>query len=162
MWKLLVGGGLVAGAGYYLLRLRRTSHHLESITTARIHHISFKDIIIRIDVKLKNPAGGALSLKYPFVRLTYKGRSIGSSQVADRNITLPPHGETSITGITITIPLLNLTGLSKDLLKLLKGNPQGIVLQAVTITEIDIGIGPAIPYEKTESITLKKTADGAA
>lgn len=156
MWKLLVGGGIVAGAGYYLLRLRRTSKYLESVTTARVHKISFTDIIIRVDVTLKNPTAGTLSLKYPFVKLLYQDRTIGSSQASNQNVTIPPHGETAITGITIRIPLLSLTGLSKDLLKLLKGNPDGIALQAVTVTSIDVGIGPTIPYEKTELITVKK------
>ena len=156
MWKLLVGGGILAGASYYLLRLQRTSKHLESVTTARIHEISFTNIIIRVDVTLKNPTGGTLSLKYPFVKLLYQDRTIGSSQASNQNVTIPPNGETAITGINISIPLLNLTGLSKDLLKLLKGNPEGITLQAVTVTTIDVGIGTTIPYKKTDLITLKK------
>ena len=156
MWKLLVGGGILAGASYYLLRLQRTSKHLESVTTARIHKISFTDIIIRVDVILKNPTGGTLSLKYPFVKLLYKGSTIGSSQASDEVISIPPHGEANIPGITIRVPLLSLTGLGEDLLKLIQGSPEGIAVDAVTITEIDIGIGARIPYEKTDLITLKK------
>ena len=161
MWRLLIIGGIVAGAGAYLFRLKRTSKHLESSIRARIHKISFTEIIIRLDVRLKNPTSGTLSLKYPFVKLSYKDQVIGTSQATNKDVTIPPHGETTIPGITIRLPLLKLTGLAKSLVNIIKGSSEGMSVEATTITTIDVGLGRGIPYEKTDPIVLKKTVPGS-
>jgi hypothetical protein len=155
-WKLLLGAGAVVGGGYYLLQLNRTSNQLETVVQARVHSIDLSAITVNVDVQLKNPTAGSLKLKYPFIRLQYQGETIGSSQVLNQDIELPKFGETTIQAIRVKIPLLSLSGLAKDLLKLLNGSNQGIALQAIITTTIDAGIGARLPYEKTETITLKK------
>lgn len=155
-WKLLIGAGAVVGGGFYLLRMNRTSKQLETIIKARIHDIGFTDITVNIDVQVKNPTSGSLKLKYPFVKLQYKGETIGSSQALDRDIQIPQFGETLIQGIRVKIPLFSLSGLAKDLLKTINSNSSGIEVQAITVTTIDAGVGAKLPYEKSQTITLKK------
>lgn len=155
--KLLigVGVGVSAIAGYtYFKRLSLTSAHLEVVPSAMLHKINLTGITVKMDVRLKNPDGGTFKIKYPYIRLVHEGSTLGSSQAIDKDIELPAHGEAVINGIMIQIPLLNILSSAYKIYQAL-GNGKEIKLQATTITTIDLG-WKKIPYEKSDSITLKK------
>jgi hypothetical protein len=142
--KLLIGTGVVLTGGY-LLQMRRTSANLETEISAKIHSIKLSGILIRIDAKLKNPTNGTLKLKYPFVKLIYKGSTIGTSQVVNQDITLPAYGEANIESILINIPLTGILSVAMDLLKSLKTGA-GITVVIAIITTIYTAFS-TLPYE---------------
>lgn len=152
-WGAGIGGGLIAGVTY-LLRLNRTNINLETVPTVKVHKIELSGVTIRIDLHLKNPTNGRFKIKFPFVKLVRKNTTIGSSQVVDKDITIPPFGESVITQIMVKIPMLSLFSSSGGMIQdLQSGNP--VKLEVKTISTIDLG-WKKFPYEKTDEVTLKK------
>lgn len=161
--KIAVGTGIgtaVLATGAWLLRLNKTSANLEVVPTAKIHKIEFNGVSVRVDVQLKNPTRSSFKMKYPFIKLSYKGDSIGSSQVVNQDIVLPAFGEAQIENILIKIPLLNLFTSAGKVFTAINNN-ELIQLQIDTLTTIDIGI-KKLPFTKSDKITLKKQKDNSA
>ena len=155
--KLLVGLGLGAGAyaGFtYFRKLNSTNTYLEITPTAQLHKVNLLGVHIRMDIRFKNPEGGSFKIKYPYVRINYKGQAMGSSQVIDKEIRIPAYGEAVVNGIMIEIPITNLltTGyqIYKDII-----NNKSVKLEALTHTTIIVGF-QSIPYDKIVDITIKK------
>jgi hypothetical protein len=150
-----IGAG-IAGAVAYAMRLKRTSAELESIASAKIHALKLDGLTVRIDVQLKNPSSSSLKIKFPFVKIIYANKVIGSSKVINKDITIPAYGEAKIDGIMITMPITGLVSLGGGFYNLLvKKQPAKIFVK--TITTIDLG-WKKFPYEKTEDNTLKPKA----
>lgn len=147
----LVGGGVVAGAAY-LHRLLNTRAELEVEPTVSLHKVGLTGITIRVDVLLKNPARGTFSIKFPFVKLIYRDTTIGSSQVVDREITIPPFGEARIEGILIQLPLLSIFSIGTSIYSLIKQN-KPVAMSLKVITSINLG-WTKIPYEDTRDVIL--------
>ena len=103
---------------------------------------------------MKNPTDGTLKIKYPFVKLVYKGDTVGSSQVINQDITIPKYGEANIDGIMINIPLTGIFSVAMDLLKSLKtGVGVKVVVKVVTTIYTTFS---SIPYEYETEQTLKQ------
>ena len=154
--KIILGTGIGAGIAYaisYASKLKRTSTELESVATAMVHSIKLNGLTIRIDVTLKNPTSSSLKIKYPFVKVLFKDKVIGTSNVINKDINIPANGEAKISAIMINIPFTGLLTLGGGILSLLtKKQPAPIFVK--TITTIDLG-WKKIPYEKTDNNTLK-------
>ena len=148
-----IGGGIIAGATY-LFRLKRTSVELESFAKVNIFKIDLSGLVLQVDVQLKNPTRTKFKIKFPFVKLIYKDATVGTSQVVDKDITIPSYGEAVAEKIMITIPPRNIFSVSAGLLKSLLAGEE-VKLNSRTITTIDLGI-KKLPYEKIEEIILKK------
>jgi hypothetical protein len=153
--KIIVGTGIGAGlVGLiaYVTRMKRTSAELESVSSAKIHSLKLDGLTLRVDVQLKNPTKGSFKLKFPFVKVLYKEKVIGSSQVINKDIQIPAYGEARIEAIMIKVPFTGLLSLGSGLYKALTQNePAPITVK--TITTIDLG-WQQVPYEKTDDITL--------
>ena len=157
--KILIGTTIGAGViaiATYVSRLKRTSAQLESVATANIHSIKWDGLTIRIDVTLKNPTMSSLKIKYPFVKVLFKEKVIGTSKVMSQDITIPAHGEAKISGIMINLPATGLFSLGGGIFNLLI-NKQPAPIFVKTITTIDLG-WKKIAYEKTDNNTLKPKA----
>ena len=148
-----IGGGIIAGATY-LFRLKRTSVELESFAKVNIFKIDLSGLVLQVDVQLKNPTRTKFKIKFPFVKLIYKDATVGTSQVVDKDITIPSYGEAVAEKIMITIPPRSIFSVSAGLLKSLLAGEE-VKLNSRTITTIDLGI-KKLPYEKIEEIILKK------
>ena len=151
--KILLGAGAVLTGGY-LLRMSRTSANLETEVNAKIHSLTLSGIVIRVDAKLKNPTDGTLKIKYPFVKVGYKDSTIGSSQVLNQNITIPPFGEANIEGIMINIPLLGLFSVALDLIKSIKSGA-GVKVMITVVSTIYTTFS-SMPYQYEMEQTLKQ------
>jgi hypothetical protein len=151
--KILLGTGVVLTGGY-LLKMSRTSANIETEIKAQINSLKLSGMIIRVDAKLKNPTDGTLKIKYPFVKIAYKGSTIGSSQVIDKDITIPSYGEANIEGIMINIPLTGILSVAMDLFKSLK-NKEGVKVIIKVVTTIYTTFN-SIPYEYEIEQTLKQ------
>lgn len=149
----LVSGGLIAGYSYYL-KMQRTQAELEVIPDAKLHLVNWDGITIRIDLLMKNPTKGSFSIKFPFVKLTYKENVVGSSQVLNKDIKIPAFGEAKIEKILVNIPILSIFSVSSSILKAIQ-KKEPITIKATLITTIDLGM-IKIPFEETHEVTLKK------
>lgn len=132
-----------------MVKLQRFSKELESITKVSIHKVSLEGIELRIDVTLKNPSGGSLRVKQPFVKMIHEGATVASSQIADVNITVPRFSEVSMEPIRLTIGFLMLAAKFPTLLREYRDSGQ-IRLVVKTVTTIN----DRLPYTKTDDITL--------
>lgn len=149
----LIGAGLIAGYGYYL-KMKRTQAELEIIPDARLHEVSWDGLTIRIDLLLKNPTKGSFSIKFPFVKLTYKGTLVGSSEVVNKDIQIPAYGQAKIEKIMVNLPILSIFTVSSSILKAIQNNEQ-VKITATLMTTIDLGISK-LPFEESHEVILKK------
>lgn len=146
---LVVGAvGLAVGVPY-LLKMKRLSEELETVTTANIHKVGLSGIDLRVDVVLKNPTGGSLRVKYPFVRMLYKGVVFATSEVRDQNFEVPKFGQLTMEPIYINIPFLQLATKAPDMLKEYRKNG-GFEMEVRTVTTIN----DKIPYSKTDKLSV--------
>jgi hypothetical protein len=159
-WKKIgiisgIGAGLV-GLVTYVSRLNRAQTQLESVTTAKIHSLKLDGLTIRVDVQLKNPSRSSFNIKFPFVKLVYKDKVVGTSQVIDKNIKIPAYGEANIESIMIKIPVTSIFSIGAGLVKLLV-QKVAVVISVKTISTIDLG-WKKLPYEKSDDMTLHPKA----
>ena len=148
---ILIGAGTLAaivGAGY-LLKVKRLSSEMESETKISIHRVSLTGIDMKIDVLIKNPSGGSIEVKHPFVKMIYGDKTIASSQIRNVNIKVPKFGEVKLEPIMITLKFFTLATTVPQLLK--EYREQGKL--NVTIKTITT-INDSVPYSKTDNITL--------
>lgn len=179
VWKkiaagTLAGGVIIGGIIFIpkLIKLKNAAPDLDVIPTAKIHKLDFTGITIRIDVQLKNPTSAAFKMKYPYIRVSYEDSVIGTSQSIDKDIEMPGFGEVNITGIMISVPITSVLSMAGSLLKAVQNNTE-VKVDIVTVTHIDpywsynantkewkrlinLGNKSTIPYNKSQSITLRK------
>lgn len=148
-----VGAGVVALISY-LANMRRASVQLEVIPGVNIHSLSWTGLTLRIDAVLKNPTGASFKVKFPYVKISHKGTTLGSSQVIDKDISIPAYGQAVIDSIMVEVPTLSFFSVAYDIIKALN-NKEAIALTVQTITTIDLGWSK-VPYEDKKEITLKK------
>jgi hypothetical protein len=159
-WKKIgiisgIGAGVV-GLVTYVSRLNRAQTQLESVTTAKIYSLKLDGLTIRVDVQLKNPSRSSFNIKFPFVKLVYKDKVVGTSQVIDKNIKIPAYGEANIESIMIKIPVTSIFSIGAGLVKLLV-QKVAVVISVKTISTIDLG-WKKLPYEKSDDMTLHPKA----
>jgi hypothetical protein len=157
--KILIGssiGAVIIGAVTYVGRLKRTSVQLESVASSMVHSIKLDGLVIRVDVQLKNPTSTSLKIAFPFVKLFFKGKLIGTSKVVNQTISIPANGEAKVSGMMISISPTGLMSAASGLFSLLTKR-QSAELEVKTITTIDLG-WKKIPYEKSDKSQLKSKA----
>lgn len=150
--EYLIYGAGALGALFglnYLLKLNRLSNELESDTRASIYKVSLDGITLRVDVTLKNPSGGTVRVKHPFVKMMHGTTVIASSQVKDTDVTVSKFSEVHLQPIMINIGFLRLGSTVPDLLKAYRATGK-LIITVKTITTIN----DTLPYTKTDELTL--------
>ena len=148
---ILIGAGTAAAlyGATYLLKLNRLSDELESVTKVSIYKVSLAGIELKIDVTLKNPSGGSVKVKHPFVKMIYGASTIASSTIKDVNITIPKFSEVNMEPIMINIGFLNLATTVPALFREYRETGKlNITVKTVST------INDSLPYTKTDNITL--------
>ena len=156
--KIAIGAGILLGGGY-LFRMSRTKANLEFEVNSKILSLKLSGITIRVDAKIKNPSDVSLKIKYPFMKIIYKGETLGSSQAIDKDITIPAFGEANVEGIIINIPLSGIFSIGMDLLKSLK-TKEGVKVIVKVITTVYTTFS-SIPYESEIEQVLKNDGSKA-
>lgn len=154
---LLLGAGavgLVVG-GSYLYNLNRLSSELEVVTKAIIHKVTLGGIILRVDVTLKNPTGGSIKVKYPFVKMLYNGSTFASSEVKDTDYEIPKFGEKVLEPIFINLSFFSLATSVPGLLKEYRSTGKATI-EVKTITTIN----NQFAYSKTDKIPIGNKQQG--
>lgn len=151
--KILIGSGALL-TGAYLFKMSRTSANLETEIKAKIHKFDLSGMTVRVDAKIKNPTEGSLKIKYPFVKLSFKGNTVGSSQAINQDITIPKFGEVNIEAIMINIPIMNIVTVAFDMGKSIKSGT-GVKIGIKIITTIYTTFS-SFPYEYEQEQIVKK------
>ena len=148
---ILIGAGIAAliSGGAYLLNLSRLSRELQVVIKASLYKLSLSGAVIRINVTLKNPTSGKMTVKHPFVKIQYKGTTLASSDIKDTDYDLLKYSQKELEPIDINLSFLTLATNAPALLKAYRTEGT-LPITIVTVTTID----NRIPYTKTETITL--------
>ncbi len=149
----LIGGGLIAGYSYYV-KMKKTTAELEVIPDVSIHSVNWDGITIRLDLLLKNPSKGSFTVKFPFVKLSYKNTLVGSSQVVNQDIKIPAYGQAKIEKLLVNIPILSIFSVSSSMLKAIQ-NKEKLTITATLMTSIDLGL-VTVPFEESHEVIIKK------
>jgi hypothetical protein len=149
----VVGAGVLAVIAYFK-NISRAQAQLQVIPTANIHKLSLEGFAIRVDALLKNPTGASFKIKYPFVKVEHKGLLVGSSQVIDKDITIPAYGQVFIQGIIVNIPVLSVFSTLFDIAKSLM-NDKPVTFLVGVITTVDLG-WKQVAYEHRQELNVKK------
>ncbi len=148
---ILIGAGAAAAlyGATYLIKLNRLSNEMESVTKVSIYKVNLAGIELKIDVTLKNPSGGSVKVKHPFVKMIYGASTIASSTIKDVNITIPKFSEVNMEPIMINIGYLNLATTVPALFREYRETGKlNITVKTVST------INDSLPYTKTDNITL--------
>ena len=148
---ILVGLGIAGAVGgiAYLLSLKRLSDELEIVTGASISKVTLTGLVLKVNVTLKNPTGGSVMVKQPFVKMIYADKTIASSQVKDANIEIPKFSEVNLDPIKIKLGFLSLATTVPALVKEYRETGKlNVIVHTVTT------INDSLPYTKTDNITL--------
>jgi hypothetical protein len=148
-----IGAGVVALISYFA-NMRRASVQLEVIPNAKIHSLSWTGLTIKVDAVLKNPTAASFKVKFPYIKISHKDTTLGSSQVLNKDIEIPAYGQVVIEGMMVEIGTLSFFSVAYDIIKALNNN-EAVTMIVQIITTIDLGWSK-IPYEEKKEITLKK------
>lgn len=147
LFGILGAAGLAGGA--YLINLSRLSAELEVVSKAAIHKVTLNGLTIRIDATLKNPTGGSISVKYPFVKLLYSDTTLGSSEVRNQNFDLAKFAEQTLDPIYINLSFMSLASSAPSLLKEYRSTGKFDLILKIVST-----LNDTIPFSKTQNITI--------
>ncbi|WP_207515026.1 hypothetical protein [Longitalea luteola] len=143
----------MAGVYVLLAKFARMQEELEVLPTASVHKIDLKGLTLRIDLLMKNPTAGSLKIKFPFVKVYYKDSLVGSSQVVNKDISIPAYGQVVVDKILLDLPLTSLLTTAVSMLNAIK-KKEPVKLLVKAITTIITGITD-LPLEKVQEIPLK-------
>ncbi len=152
IWTGIILAGIAAGV-YGLSKLSHASGQIVTSVKARIFSIDFTKLVIAIDVTIKNPTNTSITIKYPFLKLMYKGSAIASSDLKNKTFTITPFSQTTITNIQIPLSYLYIAGLAPDVIEKLKDKTHKIELAVVTQTNV-LFAGNIIPYRSSQDISI--------
>ena len=151
MNKIIWGGGAIAaglGIAWYL-RMNRLSSELETVTKVSIWKVELLGLQLRIDVLLKNPSGGSVTIKYPFVKMLSGTNVFASSEVKNEDFDIPAFSQKQLEPIYVTIGFLSLATSVPELLAEYRKNGK-ITITVQTITTLN----NLIAYTKSEDMNI--------
>jgi hypothetical protein len=144
-----VGAAVLALGLPYLLKLKRLSEELETVTKVNIHQVTLTGMKLRVDITLKNPTGASLKVKHPFVRMMHKDSVFASSESKDQDYQVPKFGEKQIDPVYVDLSFIQLATQAPELLQeYRKTGKLELIVKTVTT------INNKIPYIKTDNINL--------
>lgn len=141
--------------GVYALvaKFARVQNELEVIPTASVHKFDLKGLTLRIDLAMKNPTSASFKIKFPYIKLYYKDSIVGSSQVVNKDITIPAYGQAVIEKIMLDVQLANLLTTAATIITAIqKKEPVKVIIK--TVTAVITGVKD-LSIEKTQEITVK-------
>lgn len=148
----VIGAGLIATVSY-LNNMNRAQAELQVVPNVMIHQLGLDGLTIRVDALLKNPTKASFRIKYPFIEIINKDVLVGSSDVVNKDIKIPPFGQVLIQGVLVKIPVTSFFSVVYDMVKALV-NKQSVTLTVAVVTTIDLG-WTALAYESRKDIPVK-------
>lgn len=143
--------GVIGLSVWGLSKLSYAGGEIVTEVKARIFSIDFSKLVLSIDVDLKNPSGTDVTIKYPFIFLSYSGNVIASSEQKDEDVLIPKYGHKTIYNIKIPLNYLYMGGIAKEVLMKLKDKNHKIKVQIGVTTSVRFGM-TVIPYKKVQDV----------
>lgn len=156
--KILAGTAIGAGVwaiATYINSMNRVQAQLQVVPNVMIHQLSLEGLTIRVDALLKNPTRASFKIKYPFIEIINKDVLVGSSDVINKDIKIPPFGQVLVQGMLVKIPVMSFFSVVYDMIKALL-NKQAITLTVAVVTTIDLG-WTQVAYDNKKDIVLQKS-----
>lgn len=149
-----VGAGLVWVVSS-LMSKKKVGDKLDTKVKAMVYSINFNGLTLRIDVTLINPTEGTLTIKQPYIKVLFRNKDIGTTQLENKQVEIPAYSPKQLDPIFLTIPATGLFSLGDGLLKLLlKKIPVQITTKIFTSIYIAGGFKS---YEKNDVMNLNPT-----
>jgi len=149
-----IGGSALFAYGYYL---SGEADKLEVEVRTMVHSMDLIKIVVRLDVKLKNPSRNDFDFRQPFVTLKYNTRTLGTSQASEKVTTFAAGQEKFFEEpVMITIPLINLLFLGLQVLKDLREGKAGLKASAHVQTYTTILGVYEKEIERDEEVSIRK------
>jgi hypothetical protein len=148
--EIAIGAGLIWGITKVVSKAQAADKIVVDVSS-RIHKITFTQITISCDAKVKNPSNQNFRFRRPFVTLSYQGKTLGTSDVKDTLIELAPYTEIEIKNIVIEIQLLQLPAVLMDVYNRLKTAQGTLTLDVQTIVPMVTNAGD-VPVKFDEKI----------
>lgn len=148
---ILIGAGAVALAfGVpYLLKVKRLSEELTTVTKVSVYKVRLDGIELEVKVTAKNPTGGSIRIKHPFVKMMFAKNTFATSQVKSQEIEIGKFTEVTFPSIFIDLLFISLATTVPDMLKNFRSTGK-INVSIETITTIN----GKVPYTKTEEVVI--------
>jgi len=155
----MLAAGIIVGAGLlwaykYLGGIKNTGDKLDTVTTVRVLPIKLKNLsfTLQINVQLKNPTEGVLTIRQPYVKILFANKEVGTSQISNKIIEIPAYSPKDLDPIFLTVPATGLLTLGDGLFKvLLKKQPA--IITTLTTTSVKVA-GVFMSQTKTDTSTL--------
>jgi hypothetical protein len=150
--------GTAVGAGVILLlssfmSKKKVGDKLDTKTKVTVHSLDFNGLTLRIDVILTNPTEGTLTIKQPYIKVSFNNKDVGTTQLENKKVEITAYSPKPLDPIYLTIPATGLFSLGDGLVSLLlKKKPAQI--KATIFTSIYLPTGFK-SYDKTETMDLK-------
>lgn len=155
--KILIGTTIGAGVislVSYLASLKKTGDELETEIKSKVTDFDLKKgITVQAGVLLKNPTKSSLKFKHPTVKVLHNNKVKATSQVINKDYTLPAYGEKTLDPIVLTIPIKDVLSMAGGLVNLIT-KKQEIPLAVKVITNVDLGWKKQ-DVSKTQDLTIK-------
>ncbi|MBL7911640.1 MAG: hypothetical protein JNJ41_11340 [Bacteroidia bacterium] len=145
--------GIVGLAIWGLSKVAKVGNNIVTEIKAKIFSVNFSSIRIDVDVKVKNPSNSRATVKHPFVKISFKDKVIGSSEVIDKTYNIEPLSQFNLLTTQIPVQLFSLGPLAAELVKKAQDKKYPITLQ-ITIQTSAVVLGANIPYTDTQDITI--------
>jgi hypothetical protein len=154
-WKkiALVAAGCGLAVYAYASKMTKMKANLIVVPNVSVFKVTLGGLVLRANVLIKNYSSGNCSIKFPFVKLIYKGTLLASSNIIDKDIPIEAYGQVQIEQIDIEVPLSSVFSVVSALINAIQ-NKQPVSITVVTSTVIDLGI-KQLGYEDTQTIPLK-------
>ncbi len=156
--NILIGGGIAFGlyeGVRYLMNMSRLNSELETSTSASVWSVSLDGIRLRVDILLKNPSGGSLKVKYPFIKMIYKDTTFASSDVKDIDFELGAYSQKQLDPIYLDLGWASLAMKAPDMVKEYRKDGQ-TTITIKTVTTLNRGIA----YSRSDEIKLGAKKQG--
>ena len=148
-----IGVGAIAAISY-AKSIGRAQAQLQIIPNVRIHKLAMDGLTLRIDALLKNPTQASFKIKFPFIEIIHNGVLIGSSQVINKDINIPPFGQVMIEGMMVNVSVISLATSVYDIIRGLLNNVP-VTFTVGVITTVILG-WTSVAYEHKQDFTLKR------
>lgn len=146
-----LGAGLVWVVSSFMSK-KKVGDKLDTKVKVMVHSINFNGLTLRIDVTLINPTEGTLTIKQPYIKVLFRNKDIGTTQLENKQVEIPAYSPKQLDPIFLTIPATGLFSLGDGLLKLLlKKIPVQITTKIFTSIYIAGGFKS---YEKNDVMNL--------
>ncbi|MBA2613363.1 MAG: hypothetical protein H0U95_15450 [Bacteroidetes bacterium] len=153
--SIFIGTAVSAGLVWIvssLMSKKKVGDKLDTKTSVMLHSLDLKGLTLRIDVTLINPTEGTLTIKQPYIKVKFKNKDIGTTQLENKKIIIPAYAPKKLDPIYLTIPATGLFSLGDGLLSLLL-KKQTVQITTIIATSIYIA-GGFKSYEKTDVMNL--------